>query len=233
MSEDNAYRTGSNKAAICGICLGIVILVVIFFSAFNSEADRHKSIYENDLEIAEIDMNLYSYDYEYRHKESSKKYTKYAEEEHAKYVAYAVARTSVLIVGIAGTILIFTSSIAVRLELNNRVQGKAIWGKGVDIPIDAVNGVVKSAFNGVTIITSHGRFAFPFLIDREKAFMEMKNRTSGKTVVDTLGSIENNAVISNQPVSEADEIRKFKELLDQGIITQEEFDAKKKLILKL
>lgn len=42
---------------------------------------------------------------------------------------------------------------------------------------------------------------------------------------------------SNQPTtaskSEVDEIRKYKELLDDGIITQEEFDAKKKELLGL
>lgn len=36
-----------------------------------------------------------------------------------------------------------------------------------------------------------------------------------------------------QQVSPADELKKFKELLDTGIITQEEFDAKKKEILGL
>lgn len=36
-----------------------------------------------------------------------------------------------------------------------------------------------------------------------------------------------------QQVSAADELKKFKELLDQGIITQEEFDAKKKQLLGL
>lgn len=34
-------------------------------------------------------------------------------------------------------------------------------------------------------------------------------------------------------ISAADEIKKFKELLDEGIITQAEFDAKKKLLLSL
>jgi predicted Zn-dependent peptidase len=33
--------------------------------------------------------------------------------------------------------------------------------------------------------------------------------------------------------SSADELRKFKELLDSGIITQEEFDTKKKQLLGL
>ena len=35
------------------------------------------------------------------------------------------------------------------------------------------------------------------------------------------------------PISAADELKKFKELLDMGIITQEEFDAKKKELLGL
>ena len=36
-----------------------------------------------------------------------------------------------------------------------------------------------------------------------------------------------------QPLSAADEIQKFKALLDAGVITQEEFDAKKKQLLGL
>ena len=42
---------------------------------------------------------------------------------------------------------------------------------------------------------------------------------------------KNGALI--QPASAADELKKFKELLDMGVITQEEFDAKKKLLLGL
>lgn len=34
-------------------------------------------------------------------------------------------------------------------------------------------------------------------------------------------------------ITTADEIRKFKELLDEGVITQDEFDAKKKQLLGL
>jgi hypothetical protein len=41
---------------------------------------------------------------------------------------------------------------------------------------------------------------------------------------------ENNKVVET---SNADEILKFKNLLDSGIITQEEFDAKKKQLLGL
>ena len=49
------------------------------------------------------------------------------------------------------------------------------------------------------------------------------------------GAMNVNATSSNafaQEVSSADEIRKFKELLDMGVISQEEFDAKKKQLLE-
>lgn len=38
---------------------------------------------------------------------------------------------------------------------------------------------------------------------------------------------------NNAPVSSADELKKFKELLDMGVISQEEFEAKKKQLLGL
>lgn len=45
---------------------------------------------------------------------------------------------------------------------------------------------------------------------------------------------ENSAIASNniQP-SQTDELKKYKDLLDSGVITQEEFDAKKKQLLGL
>ena len=39
--------------------------------------------------------------------------------------------------------------------------------------------------------------------------------------------------VSGGGVSAADELKKFKELLDAGVLTQEEFDAKKKQLLGL
>ena len=38
---------------------------------------------------------------------------------------------------------------------------------------------------------------------------------------------------SNNSTSNADELKKYKELFDGGVITQEEFDAKKKQLLGL
>jgi len=43
--------------------------------------------------------------------------------------------------------------------------------------------------------------------------------------------IENGITVNNVFLSPADEIKKSNELLDEGIITQEEFDFKKKELL--
>lgn len=57
-----------------------------------------------------------------------------------------------------------------------------------------------------------------------------------KKIFDEYKAQESNVAASGtvvQEVSGADELKKFKDLLDSGVITQEEFDAKKKQILGL
>lgn len=60
-------------------------------------------------------------------------------------------------------------------------------------------------------------------LDVKKAFDEYKTNES-KYAVDSR---------KNSTISCADEIKKFKELLNEGIISQEEFEAKKKQLLNL
>ena len=68
----------------------------------------------------------------------------------------------------------------------------------------------------------------------EKALLKAKETLSGfDTIVASMASNEPNSSIKETEISGADEIRKFKELLDDGIITQEEFYAKKKELLGL
>lgn len=51
-----------------------------------------------------------------------------------------------------------------------------------------------------------------------------------KQIDDYKSGIHNQTVAAASP---ADELKKFKELLDMGVVSQEEFDAKKKQILGL
>lgn len=74
---------------------------------------------------------------------------------------------------------------------------------------------------------------------RSIVFFPKKNELAEKIYNHIRALIEknktNNSTQINQEkqVSSADELRKFKELLDEGIITQEEYDLKKKQLLDL
>lgn len=48
-----------------------------------------------------------------------------------------------------------------------------------------------------------------------------------------VGETPEKVIITNTQSSSADELKKYKELLDSGVISQEEFDAKKKQLLGL
>lgn len=113
---------------------------------------------------------------------------------------------------------------------DKRIYGKVAWGKRVDLPVDSVSATATiSLFKGVSISTSSGKISF----------LAIKNAAEIYKVVSEL-LIERQQekskpvpIIEATKSDEADQIKKYKELLDSGVITQEEFDAKKKQLLGL
>ena len=78
--------------------------------------------------------------------------------------------------------------------------------------------------------------------ETDKTYLPLRGRDAVaiavKKINDAISAYKSNQnrssqTIINQAASAADELKKFKELLDMGIITQEEFDAKKKQLLGL
>ena len=112
---------------------------------------------------------------------------------------------------------------------DKRVYGKAAFGKRVDLPADMISSVDMCAFKGIGVSTSSGRIQFLFCTNQADVFQAisgglLKRQTQVKT----------ETVIKQEiPQSNADELKKYKDLLDGGVITQEEFDAKKKQLLGL
>lgn len=120
------------------------------------------------------------------------------------------------------SIILFMLSKCEIVVTDKRVFGKARFHKNVDIPIDSISAVGTSAFNGIAVASSSGRIVF----------YEIKNRDEISKAISNLLISRQTGNKGSQP-SNADELGKFKELLDKGIITQEEFDAKKKQLLGL
>ena len=109
---------------------------------------------------------------------------------------------------------------------NKRVYGKAAFRNRLDLPLDSISAVATGAFKSISISTSSGRITI----------WGVQNATEFHHVVSKL-LIERQEQAKNAKQemqhSNADEIEKYKKLFDKGIITQEEFDAKKKQLLGL
>lgn len=131
-----------------------------------------------------------------------------------------------------GLIFIFSQADAGFYVTDKRVYGKTLLGKRVDIPLDSISAVSLTfvLLGGISVSSSSGRITFYYAEKRNEIYNVLSKllleRQSG-------GKETKTPVVTNirQEQSSADELKKFKELLDMGVITQEEFEAKKKQLL--
>jgi hypothetical protein len=139
----------------------------------------------------------------------------------------------VFILGILSAIIaVVVNLIYSKIELtvtDKRVYGKATFGKRVDLPLDSINAVGTSAFNGVSVTTSSGAIKFGLIKNRDEIHKEISD-----LLISRQGKPEATTTIKQEiQQSNADELKKYKDLLDAGIISQEEFNAKKAQLLGL
>ena len=112
---------------------------------------------------------------------------------------------------------------------DKRVYGKAAFGRSVNLPFDMISSVGTTAFKGIGVATSSGRISFYLCQNSQEVFSVISN-----VLLERQGKATKQVATPDAGFrSSADELKKYKELLDSGVITQEEFDAKKKQILGL
>lgn len=130
---------------------------------------------------------------------------------------------------IAGLFYFFASKVSLTVT-DKRIYGTAAFGKRVDLPIDMISAIGSfRLFRSVTVATASGKISFPMIKNMDEVF---------GTISEILIQRQDKQRDNTTPVKEsstvsADELKKFKDMLDSGIITQEEFDAKKKQLLGL
>ena len=107
---------------------------------------------------------------------------------------------------------------------STRVTGKASFGKQVDLPMNQISAIGLSVFKSITVATSAGRVHFWLIENREEVH---------KVLNELLSNMQANLTENVIPENSADVLKKYKDLLDSGVITQEEFDTKKKQLLGL
>lgn len=111
---------------------------------------------------------------------------------------------------------------------DKRVYGKAAFGKRIDLPFDKVSAVGTSFLKGIVVGTSSGRIKFKLVKNQDEI-----HSVISKLLMERQQAEKTNNTPNNEKSSSADELKKYKDLLDGGIITQEEFEQKKKQILDL
>lgn len=113
---------------------------------------------------------------------------------------------------------------------DKRIYGKTVFGRRVDLPLDSITAVAltMSLLKGISVSTSSGRITFYFLENSEDFHKVISDLIINRQ------SLNSEKVFKTQtPQSNADELKKYKDLLDSGVITQEEFDKKKQQLLDL
>ena len=112
---------------------------------------------------------------------------------------------------------------------DKRVYGRAAFGKIVELPLDSISAVGTSFLKGVDVGTSSGRISFKLIKNQKEVYSAMSDLLAERQYKPGKSAVVEDIISS----SKADELKKYKELLDSGVITQEEFDAKKKQLLGL
>jgi hypothetical protein len=154
----------------------------------------------------------------------------YLEEVFSMYgiLFFAIAVVVTLIIGF----VFYHATNKITLTITDkRVYGTALFGKRVDLPFDMISAVGTSIFKGIAVATSSGTIKFAFMENRDSLHDEISKQL---VIRQSQNSNKGDTVIKQEiPQSNADELKKYKDLLDMGVITQEEFDAKKKQLLGL
>ena len=132
--------------------------------------------------------------------------------------------------------LVVTNKRIYGIAAHTTILGQKTYVKRIDLPIDQIVSIGLGAFSSIEVVTaSADRIQFYLLENREEVYQTISDAiTNDSNIIDIIEDIiETNDEENASAVSPADELKKFKELLDMGVITQEEFEAKKKQLLGL
>lgn len=143
-------------------------------------------------------------------------------------VPYFGAMTLLPFIIIAALFFFWASKSSMTIT-TKRVYGKSVFGKRVDLPIDSISAIGTGLFKSIAVATSSGKISFPMIKNRDEIHKALSDLLIARQEKPTAAT----TIKQEIPQSNADELKKYKDLLDSGIISQAEFDAKKKQLLGL
>ena len=207
--EEKIIIEGKFKKAIVPFIICAIAILFIIICAANEVSNIRYSYWNRDSDATLFDgfVNLVCFD------------TYYGIINPIMFYVW------VLVILISLLVFFMTKGCAITVS-TTRVVGKASFGKRVDLPLSQISAIGLGIFNSISISTSSGRVSFWLLSNRKDVHEALSDQIA--KFQNTQTTAPYSTVSTNSP---ADELKKYKELLDSGVITQEEFDAKKKHLL--
>ena len=139
------------------------------------------------------------------------------------YIAFAFFFLTLLF------LLVYLLLYKMQIEVTNkRVSGKTYFGKTVDLPLDSVSAVGSTWPKGISVASSSGKISFLLIENAKEIHQEIRSLLIARQ--DKIQQAQASTSATNNPI---EELKQYKELCDGGIITQEEFEQKKKQLLGL
>lgn len=128
------------------------------------------------------------------------------------------------VIGVASALYLMDKKTELIIQ-KNAIIGKMSNGKTVQFLLRDIKSVETTKTQGLKITGAGIKYEIHLIENGE----ELKS-----TIMGMLANVsKEKTVVATAPVSDAKSIKEYKELLDSGIITQEEFEAKKKQLLGL
>ena len=212
------------------------IIMIFFFTViyqrnyaeYYTESAIHKAreyCYDYEFEKTQTYVDCYSCEIADLHPNQTLHALSIALEED--WYFYLIPATTLSIFSVLLYLALRNSELTVT---DKRIYGVVTWGKRVDLPLDSISATsTKKFLKTLSVSTSSGFIRFRLVNNYDEIYSVINN-----LLIDRQQKTTNSVADSTpEPQNEVDTLRKYKELLDDGIITQEEFDAKKKQLLKL
>ena len=137
-----------------------------------------------------------------------------------------------LIAGIVTGIMYLATRKCELILTEKNVKGKTVFGKEVVLPLYMVSAYSTRKFlSTITVATSSGITKFALIRNYKEIGSALSQKINERQENTASATVVSAPIV--QQSSAMDELKKLKDLLDAGIITQEEFEAKKKQLLGL
>ena len=225
-----SHQYNVKKLFVILLIVGAVLSILVLLACTSEHMERYNAYYDTYLrhqDSGSCGWYYYTTCYECETIEIYSSPIKYAFDRIMDDLLFILIPVASLAL-IGGFLYLWLRSYELTVT-DKRIFGKVAWGKRVDLPVDSVSATATiRLLKGVSVSTSSGRISFRILKNANEIYQVISN-----LLIERQHEKSKNVVVAAPVSDEADQLKKYKELLDGGVISQEEFDKKKKQLLGL